>query len=390
MRKPANFSSGPAAADCNLAARPSGNSTEFFRTYPRESPEMEIWIHIIGGGFEKDARALRVPGVNGSAGFLDHKQICRMRLASLDLLKILEFSGELLNTLFAGDALVAKGGDFIGLLRGLRKRRSHSRGGTRTGKIQLGLRRLRGIRGRGSGGNWFAGELFFQAIEKIKFEAAIGRKDLIAGFGDVAIGVQRGDFCGEANDGGSGAAGNQFDGELVEAAFVAVEGIIGASDETVEDGKLLAGVGLQIFQGLLDLRTRHGETSGVRDGLRVCSSRETCKIEKEKKYFGKTERVDLQGNCSRRSWGSHPRWPSGVSTPSQRGVTMRMTTSVNADSVLRLAADWNGAAFRSAPGVLTRRSSSWCRALTCCSSSFCADWALLKREVSSSRCRTID
>src|SRR5258707_11397354 len=119
-----------------------------------------------------------------------------MRLAVLDLLKILEFSGELLNTLFAGDALVAKGGDFIGLLRGLRKRRSHSRRGTRAGKIQLGLRRLRGIRGGGSGGNCFARELFFQPIEKIEVEGAIGKEDPINRFWRVAVRGPRGDFLG--------------------------------------------------------------------------------------------------------------------------------------------------------------------------------------------------
>ena len=118
-----------------------------------------------------------------------------MSLGVLEFLKILEFGRELLNSFLGGDALIAKQGDFVGLLRRLGKRRGHGGGGTGAREIQLGLRRLRRIGSGGRGGYRLAGKFFFQAIEEIEFEAAVGGKDLIAGLGDVAIGVPGGDFC---------------------------------------------------------------------------------------------------------------------------------------------------------------------------------------------------
>src|SRR5260221_2174017 len=159
------------------------------------------------------------------------------------------------------------------------------------------------------------------------------------GFRDVAIGVPGGHFRREAHDGGARVARYELDGELVEPTFIVVKRIVGASDKPLENRKFLARVGLQIFQRLFDLRARQCETFGVRNSLRVNSARESGKTEKGKNEASRTKRNGHQGNCSKRSCGSHPRWPSGVSTPSQCGVTIRMTTSVYAEMVLRLAAE---------------------------------------------------
>ncbi len=181
---------------------------------------------------------------------------------------------------------------------------------------------------------------------------------MITRLGNVAIGVPGGDFCGEANDGATEVAGEQFDRKLIEAALVTVEGFVEWRDETIEKGKFLAGISLQIFQSLFHLGPRHGEISCVGDGLGGGFAPEECEAGEAEENFGKSRWGNPQGSCSRSSWGSHPRWPSGVSTPNQCGVTIRITTSVKAERVLSVAADWNGAAFKSAPGDLTRRSSS--------------------------------
>src|SRR5580704_10272264 len=112
-----------------------------------------------------------------------------MGLGALEFLEILEFGGELLNTFFAGDALIAKQGHFVGLLRGLGKWRGHGCGGTGAGEIELGLWRLRRICRRRCGSDWLAGKFFFPAIAEIGFEAGVGGEYLITGFGAVAIGV---------------------------------------------------------------------------------------------------------------------------------------------------------------------------------------------------------
>ena len=107
--------------------------------------------------------------------------------------------------------------------------------------------------------------VLLQTIEEIQLEAAVGGQHVISGFGDISIRIPRGDFCGEANDSGTGIAGKKFDGELVEAAFVMIERLTDGGDETVEDRKLLAGVGLQILEGLFYFGLGLGDSCGRKE-----------------------------------------------------------------------------------------------------------------------------
>jgi len=77
-----------------------------------------------------------------------------------------------------------------------------------------------------------------------------------------------------------------------------------------EDGKLLAGIGLQIFQGLLRFEDAAGETLGTGWLARMLLAG-NLQDRKGKEYFWQNGTSDLQ-QLLRRSWGSHPRLASGV------------------------------------------------------------------------------
>ena len=85
---------------------------------------------VVQSGFEQNTGSIRTLHENRSARFFHHDEILRAGLATLDFLEVVEFFGELLNAFFAGDALVAKGGDFIGRLGAFGKRRGHDCGFT--------------------------------------------------------------------------------------------------------------------------------------------------------------------------------------------------------------------------------------------------------------------
>ena len=100
---------------------------------------------------------------------------------------------------------------------------------------------------RSGGIDGLARQLFLKTIEEIQFEAAVGGKNFVARFGDIAIRIPGGDFGGEANDSGASIAGEDVNGELIKAAFIAVERLADAGNEAIENRNLLTRIALEIL-----------------------------------------------------------------------------------------------------------------------------------------------